>query len=447
MGVFLASFLTALCVSALCSIAESVLLSLSTAQIAEIKEKNRRVGEIWEAFKKNVEAPITSILAVNTAAHTIGASLAGAAFAQEFGDSKLWIFSVIFTFLMLQYTEILPKTLGVRYNKRFAFWVARPLWFATKFGAPIIKFIRLCNRPFEPRGSSGDKLSSIQELRYLTTAAEEAEQLDEEQADVILEALDLNVTFVRQIMRPIEKARFIEAEATLEEATLKAIEDGHTRFPVIDKDGKVEKYVNVKELARGVVEKQHNGGTEPEIVKVEDIARELLVISPNDVASEMLTRFVDESQHIALVRDEKTGENVGILTLEDLVEELLGEIKDEFDGHNRVDDVAEGLACGAGCEIVDVIDEIKARYPDDCAEAVEILRTFDEESRANAAGDDEKSAEKPLLKTWFRAQLPKSQKKISDEASVALGRLRVDAHKVQGGKLKEAMIRLRRDGE
>jgi CBS domain containing-hemolysin-like protein len=248
-------------------------------------------------------------------------------------------------------------------------------------------------------------------------------------------------------MRPIEKARFIEAEATLEEATLKAIEDGHTRFPVIDKAGNVEKYVNVKELARGVVEKQHNGGTEPEIVNVEDIARELLVISPDDVASEMLTRFVDESQHIALVRDEKTGENVGILTLEDLVEELLGEIKDEFDGHNRVDDVAEGLACGAGCEIGDVIDEIKARYPEDCAEAVEILRKFDEETRANVAGGDEKSAEKTLLKTWFRAQLPKSQKKISDEASVALGRLRVDAHKVQGGKLKEAMIRLRRDGE
>jgi F-type H+-transporting ATPase subunit b len=126
---------------------------------------------------------------------------------------------------------------------------------------------------------------------------------------------------------------------------------------------------------------------------------------------------------------------------------MLGEIKDEFDGHNRVDDVAEGLACGAGCEIGDVIDEIKARYPEDCAEAVEILRKFDEETRANVAGGDEKSAEKTLLKTWFRAQLPKSQKKISDEASVALGRLRVDAHKVQGGKLKEAMIRLRRDGE
>ena len=456
MGVFLASFLTALCVSALCSVAESVLLSLSKAQIAEIKNDNERIGEIWETFKKNVDAPITSILAVNTAAHTIGASVAGAAFAQEFGDSKLWIFSVIFTFLMLQYTEILPKTLGGRYNKRFALWVARPLWIATTVGAPIIKFIRLCNKPFEPRGSSGDALSSLQELKFLTNAAQEAEQLDKEQAEVIREALDLKITPVRRIMRIIEKVKFIEAEASLKEATLQAIKDGHTRFPVIDKNGNVERYVNVKELARGVVEMRRGAETERDDVKVEDIARELLVISPNDVASEMLTVFVAESQHIALVRDENTGENVGILTLEDLVEELLGDIKDEFDGHNRVDDVAEGLACGAGCEIGDVVDAIKARYPKDCAEAVEILQKFDAEAQANAggqqkaqsnAGGEEKAAKKTLLKTWFNAQLPEAQKKISDETSVALGRLQADAHKVQGGKLKEAMIRLRRADE
>ncbi|MBQ8362689.1 MAG: DUF21 domain-containing protein, partial [Thermoguttaceae bacterium] len=356
MGVFLASFLTALCVSALCSLAESVLLSLSTAQIAEIKKKNYRVGEIWATFKKNVDAPITSILALNTAAHTIGASVAGAAFAKEFGDSKLWIFSVIFTFLMLQYTEILPKTLGVRYNKRFAFWIARPLWFATKFGAPIIRFIRLCNRPFEPRGG-GDALSSIQELRVLTTAAEDSNQLDEEQADVILETLDLNKTTVREIMTPLDEAKTLDAGLTLEEAMKKAIEDGHTRFPVANAKGGVDKYVNFKELARGVARKQLNGenfsadgGSE-----VEKIARELLVVSPEASASEMLKSFVDESQHIAVVRDEATGENVGILTLEDIVEEMLGEIKDEFDSHNRIDATTDDLLCGGGCELADVV--------------------------------------------------------------------------------------------
>ncbi|MBR4834685.1 MAG: DUF21 domain-containing protein [Thermoguttaceae bacterium] len=441
MGVFLASFLTALCVSALCSLAESVLLSLSTAQIAEIKEKNRRIGEIWEAFKKNVDAPITSILAVNTAAHTIGASLAGAAFAKEFGDSKLWVFSAIFTFLMLQYTEILPKTLGVRYNKRFAFWVARPLWFATKFGAPIIKFIRLCNKPFEPKGNAGDALSSVQELRVLTLVAEESEQLDEEQADVILEALDLNKTTVREIMTPIEEAKTVDAGSTLEDAMKKAIEDGHTRFPVANAQGGVEKYVNFKELARGVARKQlngesfsTNGGSE-----VEKVARELLVVSPDAVASEMLTFFVDESQHIAVVRDEKTGENVGILTLEDLLEELVGEIKDEFDCHNRVDETEDALICGGGCELAEIVEEIEKKFPGRCAEAVEALKKNDAETIDESNG----GWETRRLNAWFRSRLPKAQKKILRSSSLAFGDLRIDAHNVQYGQLKEAEIRLR----
>ncbi|MBQ9128808.1 MAG: DUF21 domain-containing protein, partial [Thermoguttaceae bacterium] len=418
MGVFLASFLTALCVSALCSLAESVLLSLSTAQIAEIKKKNYRVGEIWATFKKNVDAPITSILALNTAAHTIGASVAGAAFAKEFGDSKLWIFSVIFTFLMLQYTEILPKTLGVRYNKRFAFWIARPLWFATKFGAPIIRFIRLCNRPFEPRGG-GDALSSIQELRVLTTAAEDSNQLDEEQADVILETLDLNKTTVREIMTPLDEAKTLDAGLTLEEAMKKAIEDGHTRFPVANAKGGVDKYVNFKELARGVARKQLNGenfsadgGSE-----VEKIARELLVVSPEASASEMLKSFVDESQHIAVVRDEATGENVGILTLEDIVEEMLGEIKDEFDSHNRIDATTDDLLCGGGCELADVVKEIEETVPGRCAEAVAALKKFD----ASATDESAVGWETRRLNAWFRSQLPKTQKKVLRVSSVALG--------------------------
>ncbi|MBQ6827783.1 MAG: DUF21 domain-containing protein, partial [Thermoguttaceae bacterium] len=414
MGVFFISVLTALCVSAMCSLAESVLLSLSTAQIAEIKGKNKRIGEIWEGFKKNVDAPITSILAVNTAAHTIGSTVGGAALGSmvEGTICEKWgvgVFSCVFTFLTLQYTEILPKTLGVRYNKRFAFAVARPLWFATTFGAPIIKFIRLCNKPFEPRGSAGDALSSIQELRYLTNAAEDSNQIDEEQADVILETLDLNQTTVREIMTPIDEAKTLDAGLTLEEAMKKAIEDGHTRFPIANAKGGVDKYVNFKEIARGVARKQLNGETFATngCSELEKIARELLVVSPDAVASEMMQYFVDESQHIAVVRDEATGENVGILTLEDIVEEMLGEIKDEFDSHNRIDEREDSLLCGGGCELADVVKEIEEKFSGRCAEAVEELKKFDAETTDGA--DDWKTRR---LNVWFRSRLPKTQKKV-----------------------------------
>ncbi|MBQ2851070.1 MAG: CBS domain-containing protein, partial [Thermoguttaceae bacterium] len=345
----------------------------------------------------------------------------------------------------LQYTEILPKTLGVRYNKRFAFWVARPLWFATKFGAPIIRFIRLCNKPFEPRGGAGDALSSIQELRVLTTVAEDSKQIDEEQADVILETLDLNKTTVREIMTPIDEAKTLDAELTLEEAMKKAIEDGHTRFPIADAQGRVERYVNFKEIARGVARKQLNGevfatdgGSE-----IDKIARELLVVSPDAVASEMMQYFVDESQHIAVVRDEATGENVGILTLEDIVEEMLGEIKDEFDSHNRIDATTDALLCGGGCELADVVKEIEEKFPGRCAEAVAALKKFD----ATATDESAVGWETRRLNAWFRSQLPKTQKKVLRVSSVALGDLRIDAHNVQYGQLKEAIIRLRDGAE
>ncbi|MCF0235070.1 MAG: DUF21 domain-containing protein, partial [Thermoguttaceae bacterium] len=146
---FFVSFLAALCISGLCSVAESVLLSLTSAQIEEIRGRNPKIGEIWAKFKEDLSAPITSILAINTTAHTVGASVAGAAFANIFGDGWLWVFSLVFTFLMLQYTEILPKTLGVRYNMQCARWVARPLDFATRRGAWIIRLIQAFNRPFE----------------------------------------------------------------------------------------------------------------------------------------------------------------------------------------------------------------------------------------------------------------------------------------------------------
>jgi putative hemolysin len=76
------------------------------------------------------------ILILNTAAHTIGASVAGSQFDELFGDQWIWLFSLLFTFAMLQYTEILPKTLGVYFNQTIALWIARPLFVAIRIFTP-----------------------------------------------------------------------------------------------------------------------------------------------------------------------------------------------------------------------------------------------------------------------------------------------------------------------
>ncbi|MHB8866741.1 MAG: CNNM domain-containing protein, partial [Pirellulaceae bacterium] len=125
MTLFIVSVSMALLISAICSLMEATLLSLTPSQVAELAHRQPKLGAIWQRFKANVQPPIATILLLNTAAHTIGASVAGSQFDELFGDEWILAFSLVFTFVMLQFTEILPKTIGVRYNREVARIIGR----------------------------------------------------------------------------------------------------------------------------------------------------------------------------------------------------------------------------------------------------------------------------------------------------------------------------------
>ena len=116
MTLLIVSIAVAMSVSFLCSVMEAALLSITPSKIALIAEKRPRIGSICRRFKEDIEKPSAVILILNTAAHTFGAAIAGAQFDKLFGSSYIWLFSLIFTVLMVQYTEILPKTLGAYWS-------------------------------------------------------------------------------------------------------------------------------------------------------------------------------------------------------------------------------------------------------------------------------------------------------------------------------------------
>ena len=153
MVLFFVSVIAALLISALCSLMEAALLSLRPSQIASISHRWPHIGTIWRDFKANIERPIAAILILNTAAHTIGASVAGAEFDRVFGDEWIWVFSLVFTFLMLQFTEILAKGVGVRYNRQVAVSVTRPLTILIRVMQPVVMFVHGVNRIFGWRRS------------------------------------------------------------------------------------------------------------------------------------------------------------------------------------------------------------------------------------------------------------------------------------------------------
>lgn len=319
------SSLVALVVSTLCSLVEAVLLSLSPSQVAELTRRHPAAGAIWTRLKAGIERPISAILILNTTAHTVGAAVAGAAFDGLYGARWIWLFSLVFTFLMLQLTEILPKTVGVARNRDLAPFLARPLDLFATLLHPVVWFTRLLNRPFERKVGHGERPCTLEEISALAGLASLAREINPHQERIIRGVSRLSQVPVRQVMLPLEQVSFLSADQSLAEALVAAHRDAHTRYPVRETGEPLQVlgYVNFKEIVAVL-------RTNPRQPSLRGIIRPLQFV-PSDVpAADLLRAFVDEHVHIAMVRD-AAGGLLGLVTFEDLVEELVGDIQDEFD--------------------------------------------------------------------------------------------------------------------
>ncbi len=325
---FVGSIAVALVLSHLCSLLEAALLSITPSQLASLRQKHPRSGKIVFALKHDIEKPIAVILIVNTAAHTVGAAVAGASLNALYGGRFMGIFSLAFTLVMVQYTEILPKTLGVRFNRQVLEFAARPLSTAVLLMLPLIKLTHLVNRPFE--GKKPARPSTADEISALAALARSSQAISSRQERIIKMVPHLSERTAEMVMIDVQHISFLQNSQTLGEAIEVSNRDFHTRYPVCDGGNRdqVLGYVNFKELV--AIEHSHQGET-----RVGDIIRPIAFAAPDDSASELLERFAAQHCHMMIVRDEESGKTIGLVTLEDIVEELLGDLDDEFDSLPR----------------------------------------------------------------------------------------------------------------
>ncbi len=316
--------LWSLSVSFACSIAESVVLSISHAQIQALGKSY--AGRILRQFKREVEIPIAAIVAFHTVAHTVGASFSGAMFVDVFGEHSLWVFSLVFTLLVLVFSEIVPKTLGVTFIPQFAVPVAygvsglvfvlKPLIFVANLFAKLL------------RGGRQAPATSIDEIRLLVALGRTEGALGGRMADMIEGAARLRELTAYDVMVSRSQVVFLSGELTLEENLRIIKRSGHSRFPYTA-DGnldKVEGIVLAKELFFALREQN-------DVVDFPELAGPLLVVPTSAPLERVLRTFQEERRHMAIVVDEYGGTQ-GIITLEDVLEEIVGEIEDESD---RVD--------------------------------------------------------------------------------------------------------------
>jgi CBS domain containing-hemolysin-like protein len=325
MALFILSVSGALLISAMCSVMEATLLSLTPSQVADMTKRQPKAGAIWQRFKANIQPPIAAILFLNTAAHTIGASVAGSQFDELYGDQWILAFSLVFTFVMLQFTEILPKTLSVRYNREIGRFIARPLNALVFILTPLLHAIHWINRPFEGRKARTEHPATIEEITALAGLARLSNQISLYQERIIHGASRLSELPVEQIMIPVEQVSFLTTDQTLANAILAAHLEAHTRFPIregTDSD-RVVGYVNFKEMIYFM-------RTNPNEPSFRGIVRPVRFVAPGSSAADLLKGFVAEHVHIAIVRS-PDGKTLGMVTFEDIVEELVGDLEDEFD--------------------------------------------------------------------------------------------------------------------
>ena len=298
-------------ISFFCSLMEACVLSISTSNIAEISRTSPKTGAIWRQFKANIQKPIAVILIINTLAHTIGAAISGAQFDELYGPKLIWLFSLAYSLFMIQYTEILPKTLGVRFNTIIARSVTIPMRIAMKLFGPFIALIEFANRPFE--GSTGKATSSvIDEITLLASSAVTDKSLSQEQASLITKSVQMSSRSVRDIMVPANQVIYLDASMSLNDAFLASHIHRHTRYPLrsSEDNGRIIGYVNFKDLVTAL----HIAPEDPTLT---GICRPVHFIAEDMPLNILLKSMIREYQHIAMVNDEH-GNHTGLITLEDV---------------------------------------------------------------------------------------------------------------------------------
>lgn len=331
----LAVFL-AVAVSAFCSILEAVLYSISNSQVEMLKKEGHGSASLLQDLRDDIEEPITAILTLNTIAHTIGAAIAGAAAAVVFGEQNLFLFSGVFTLIILLFSEILPKTIGISYTVLLAPYIAQPLKWMIIILKPIVWSCQQITRLI-PQPENTDSISA-EELQTIAALSRQSGEIEADQERVISNILELGRRVVRDVMTPRTVTFSLDETLTVREVMDK--EDrlaSHSRVPVYkDETDNVTGIIMRRDVLLAAAEQKYS-------TKLSELKSAVNFVAETSPLNQILVDFFDLHQHLFVVVDEY-GAVTGVISMEDVLEEIVGrEIIDESDETKDMRELARKL--------------------------------------------------------------------------------------------------------
>ena len=328
-----------LVMSAFFSGSETALTAASRGKLRSQADRGSKGAEQALEVREDGEKLIGAILLGNNVVNISAASLATALFTRAFGESGVALATLVMTVLVLVFSEVLPKTYAITNPETVASRVAGPIRLVIVVLSPIVTMVRGLVRGmlrlFGVRTDPDSHILSIHEEIAGALAIGQAEGVvEKEHRDRLLGALDLSERTVEEIMRHRSQIEMIDAEDAPDAIVSAVLASAHTRLPVFKGDKEnIVGVVHAKDLLRAVdrlVRGEEGGLASLKRLDVMEVAMPPYFIPDTTPLDDQMRQFLVRHTHFALVVDEY-GALQGLITLEDILEEIVGEITDEFD--------------------------------------------------------------------------------------------------------------------
>ena len=308
--------------SALCSMLESTLLSTPLSYITGLEEKGVKGARNLKDLKLNSDRPISAILCLNTIANTVGASIVGSLVYEVYGDPLVGVFSTIFTLMILIFSEIIPKTIGTNYWRSLALPASVIIRGMIFISFPLVWILEHMQRMISSRSTQVSV--SREDISAMVSVATEEEVIEKEEKKMIQNLLKLDELTAHEIMTPSAVVEMAEGSMTIKEFYDSDL--SHSRIPVYDEEN--DEYVIGYVLRQEVLEKM---AEDKFSTRLNDILRPIMIFNEDDSVADIWEKMLAKKEHISVILDEY-GSVRGIVTLEDVIETMLGqEIVDERD--------------------------------------------------------------------------------------------------------------------
>lgn len=311
--IFLSSFFAA---------AEMAFVSVNGIKVRKKAKLGEKSAVILEKLLKKPGEVVSAIVICNNLVNITASILAGVVAAFLLGNIGIGVATAIMTLLVVVFGEAIPKAYGI-HNEKFAFKVARSLNIFTIFFSPVSRGLSALSNVFlRILGKEVGKKALVteEEIKIMLDLGVQNGTIKKDEKQMVNEIFDFDDTETKEVFIPIESVYFLHEKDTLRHLKKRAVETGHSRFPVYN--------INKKDIV-GIAHVK-DALLKDEKIHVNEVMKSVLFVQQKMKADDVLRKMQERKAHMAVVKS-KNGKILGIITFEDLIEEVFGEISDEHD--------------------------------------------------------------------------------------------------------------------